>query len=140
MNFSRKGKRRAPTVIIIALIDVLMVVLIFLVVTSTFKQQLPSVKLALPESRQSKAGASEDPPLIVTIANIEPHLYIGNRPVTAQKLQDELNGASKNNPDVKLAIRADKTAPIGEVVIVMDAAKVANIKKVSLMTKETDTK
>lgn len=136
MNFSRPRKRQAPTVIIIALIDVLMVVLIFLVVTTTFKQQLPSVKLALPESRQSKAGATEDPPLIVTIANKEPHLYVGNRAVTAEKLESELKQAAKANPQVKLAIRADKGAPIGAVVSVMDAAKGASVKNVSLMTKD----
>ncbi|MCD6051549.1 MAG: exbD [Verrucomicrobia bacterium] len=140
MNFSRKRQRQAPTVIIIALIDVLMVVLIFLVVTTTFKQQVPSVKLALPESKQGKSGATEDPPLIVTIVNQAPHLYIGNRAVTAEKLQEELTKASKGNSQVKLAIRADKGAPIGEVVTVMDAAKVASIKNVSLMTKETGAK
>ncbi len=140
MNFSRKRHRQSPTVIIIALIDVLMVVLIFLVVTTTFKQQLPSVKLALPESKQGKSGATEDPPLIVTIVNQAPHLYIGNRAVTAEKLQEELTKAAKGNSQVKLAIRADKGAPIGEVVTVMDAAKVASIKNVSLMTKETGAK
>jgi len=140
MNFSRHRKRQAPTVIIIALIDVLMVVLIFLVVTTTFKQQMPSVKLALPESKQGKSGATEDPPLIVTIVNQSPHLYLGNRAVTAEKLQEELTKASKGNSQVKLAIRADKGAPIGEVVTVMDAAKAASIKNVSLMTKETGAK
>jgi len=137
MNFSRKRKRQAPAVIIIALIDVLMVVLIFLVVTTTFKQPLPSVKLALPETRQGKSGATEDPPLIVTIVQQEPHLFIGNRAVTAVKLQEELAAAAKANSQVKLAIRADKTAPIGQVVTVMDAAKAANVKNVSLMTKES---
>lgn len=136
MNFSRKNKRRAPTVIIVALIDVLMVVLIFLVAATTFKQQLPSVKLALPESRQSKAGASEDPPIIISIANVEPYLYIGNRPVTSDKLQEELTAASQKNSGLKLSIRADKSAPVGQVVTVMDAAKAAKIKNVSLMTKE----
>lgn len=140
MNFSRKRKRQAPAVIIIALIDVLMVVLIFLVVTTTFKQPLPSVKLALPETRQGKSGATADPPLVVTISQQEPHLFIGNRAVTATKLQEELSAAAKVNSQVKLAIRADKTAPIGQVVTVMDAAKAANIKNVSLMTKEAGSK
>ncbi|HEY1170025.1 MAG TPA: biopolymer transporter ExbD [Verrucomicrobiae bacterium] len=140
MNFSRTRKRQAPAVIIIALIDVLMVVLIFLVVTTTFKQQLPSVKLALPESRQSKGGATEDPPLVVTIANTEPHLFIGNRALTTGKLQEELAAAARANPQVKLAIRADRGAPIGVMVSVMDAAKEADVKNVSLMTKEAGAK
>lgn len=140
MNFSGKRKRRAPTVIIIALIDVLMVVLIFMMVTTTFKQQLPSVKLALPESRQARSGASEDPPLIITVSEKEPHLFIGNRAVTAERLQQELQAAARVNPAVKLAIRADKKAPFEQILLVMDAAKGANIKGVNAMVKRGEGK
>ena len=49
--------------IIVALIDILIVMLIFIIVTSTFKQQ-PALKLALPESSQAKkSGATEEPPV-----------------------------------------------------------------------------
>jgi biopolymer transport protein ExbD len=65
MQFNVHKRRQTPTVIIISLIDVLLVVLIFLMVTTTFKQQ-PAVRLALPESRQAKPGATENA-LVVTI-------------------------------------------------------------------------
>jgi len=58
-------------VIIVALIDILIVLVIFLVVTTTFKQQ-PALKLALPESNQAKqSGAKEDAPLMVSIDEID---------------------------------------------------------------------
>ena len=57
MRFYVRKRRQAPSVIIVALIDILIVLLIFLMVTSTFKQQ-PVLKLALPESSQAqKTGA-----------------------------------------------------------------------------------
>jgi biopolymer transport protein ExbD len=67
MRFLIRKRKQTPTVIIVALIDVLIVLLIFLMVTTTFKQH-PSLRLALPESSQAKrTGAQESPPLVVII-------------------------------------------------------------------------
>ncbi len=132
MQFTVHKRRHAPSVIIISLIDVLIVVLIFLMVTTTFKQQ-PAVKLVLPESKQSKTGASENA-LVVTIPNKGP-LSLGTDPVTLDKLQERLVDAVRKNSETSLSIRADTDAPFGQVIKVMDAAKAANIKVVSAYTK-----
>ena len=135
MRFTTRKRRQPPAVIIVSLIDVLIVVLIFLMVSTSFKQQKPAVKLTLPESKQAKAGASETAPIIITIAKQEPYLFIGNRPVTLDKLQAELMAAAAKNPDVSVSIRADEAAPWGKVVNVMDAAKAARLKAVSAFTR-----
>lgn len=132
MKFTVHKRRTPPAVIIISLIDVLLVVLIFLMVTTTVKQQ-PSVKLVLPESKQSKTGASENS-LVVTVPSKGP-LSLGKNPITVDKLQERLQEAVRGNPGVTLSIRADTEAPFGQIVKVMDAAKAANIKVVSAFTK-----
>ena len=137
MRFFIRKRRSTPTIIIVALIDVLIVLLIFLMVTTTFKQQ-SALKLALPESSQSeKAGASEDAPLIVSI-DPQGNLRLGpeSLPVTVEGLKSELTTRTAKNPDLKLAINADKAAPFGQIVKVMDAAKDAKIKAVNAFTKE----
>jgi biopolymer transport protein ExbD len=106
------------------LIDVLLVVLIFLIVTTTFKQQ-PAIALALPVSSRPKQGASPNA-LEVTISKAGV-LYLKKDPVTLAKLQEGLTEAVRANPDVSLAIRADTDAPFGQVIKVMDAAKAAGI-------------
>src|ERR1700740_2100556 len=124
MRFFVRKRRQTPTVIIVALIDVLIVLLIFLMVTTTFKQQ-PALRLALPESSQAqKTGANENAPLVVTI-DAKGTLMFGadSRPVTAEKLKFELTAQQKKKPDLKLAINADKNAPYGQIVKVMDATK-----------------
>lgn len=133
MKFFTRRRRQAPAIIIVSLIDILMVLLIFLIATTTFKQH-PALKLALPESRQGKAGASGSS-LVVTIASKEPYLYLGEKPVTADKLLSEMVAAAARNPEVQLALRADSDAPFGQIVKVMDAAKTAKIKNVSALTK-----
>ena len=138
MRFLIRKRRNTPTIIIVALVDVLIVLLIFLMVTTTFKQQ-PALKLALPESSQAqKTGASEVAPLIVSI-DPKGNLRFGAdaKPVTVERLKEELLAAVARTPDLKLAISADKNAPIGQVIKVMDASKEAKLKTgVNLFTKE----
>jgi biopolymer transport protein ExbD len=139
MRFYARKRRQAPAVIIVALIDVLIVLLIFLLVTTTFKQQ-PALKLALPESSQAqKTGANESAPLVISI-DATGSLRLGPeaKPVSLDRFQSDLQEAVSKTPDLKLAINADKGAPIGLVVKIMDAAKEAKMKpgSVTLLTKE----
>lgn len=132
MQFTTHKRRQAPTVIIVSLIDVLVVVLIFLMVTTTFKQQ-PAIQLALPESKQPKAGATDNA-LIVTVPKQGP-LFLRTEAVTLETLQHKLVEAVHLNPQTTLAIRADTDTPVGQLVKVMDAAKAANIKVASVFTR-----
>ena len=137
MRFFVRKRRQTPTVIIVALIDILIVLLIFLMVTTTFKQQ-PALKLALPESSQAQqSGAHESAPLVVSIDE-KGTLRLGAeaRPVTAEQLRNELVARAAKEPELKLAINADKSAPFGQIVKVMDSAKEAKIKMVNAFTKE----
>ena len=139
MRFYSHKRRQPPAIIIVALIDVLIVLLIFLMVTTTFKQQ-SAMKLALPESSQGeKTGASEDAPLIVSI-DPQGGLRLGGGtdalPLTVENFRAELITRVTKNAELKLAINADKAAPFGQIVKVMDAAKDAKVKFVSAYTKE----
>jgi biopolymer transport protein ExbD len=138
MRFFIRKRRQPPAIIIVALIDVLIVVMIFLMVTTSFKKRQPALKLALPESSQAtKPGASENPPLVVVIEE-DGSLRIGEdaTPVTADSLKSQLLAAAAKNPQMKLSLSADKKAPFGQIVKVMDAAKEANIKAISAFTRE----
>lgn len=135
MQFVTRKRRQTPAVIIVSLIDVLIVVLIFMMATTTFKKPQPAVKLALPESKQAREGTSEKPPLIITVAKQEPFFFVGNRPVTLEKLQGELQDLGTKNAEAVLFIRADQDAPFGKIVNVMDAAKAAKIHQVSAFTR-----
>lgn len=134
MRFTQGRRRAAPSVIIVSLIDVLLVVLIFLMVSTTFRQT-PSVKLALPEAKQSeKAGAAPDR-LVITIAKTEPHLYLAKRPVTFDKLQEELTALARTHTNLSVALQADEDAPFKQIMKVMDAARAAKIRVVDAVVR-----
>jgi len=60
-----------------------------------------------------------------------------NDAVTLEQLESRMRDELAKNPKLALAVNADKNAPWGQIVKVMDAAKAVNIKTVSAFTKET---
>ena len=137
MKFFVRKRRNTPTVIIVALIDVLIVLVIFLLVTTTFKQT-SALKVALPESSQSKkAGANENPPYVVNInSNGVYSVGDGKFAITLDQLQSKIKEEVLKNPNVVLAINAAENAPWGKVVKVRDIAAEAKIKTLVAFTKE----
>ena len=136
MHFRPRKKRSAPSVIIVSLIDVLMVVLIFLVVSATFRERIPALDLTLPTSRQagSSATGTEDT-LLVRIAKTAPHLQLNNKTITLSELRNALFQRARKKPTVSLTIQADEKAPFGEVVSVRDAAEEAGITNIHAQVK-----
>ena len=97
------------------------------------------MRLALPESTQAmKTGANDASPLVVSV-DAKGNLRLGAdaTPVTVDRLRSELVTRAEKNPELKMAISADKSAPFGQIVKVMDAAKEAKIKMVNAFTKES---
>jgi len=137
MKFSTRRRRQPPAVIIVSMIDILIVMLIFLMVTTTFRQQ-PALKLALPESQQTKTGVrpnASDDHAIIAVLKQPPYFYLDDRPIALDQLQANLQARAARNPALTLSIRADTEAPFGQIVKIMDAAKAANIKTISAFTK-----
>ena len=140
MSFYPRRRRTAPGIVIISLIDVLIVMLVFLLVTSTFRNQ-PAVKLTLPDVGDlAKAGAGEPkPPLVVTIARsspTSPTYFMGDRPVTSDQLFSELKAAGVRDSQTRLILRADREASWETVARAMSFARQANITSVRAFTKQ----
>jgi len=129
LRFMVRKRRQPPAIIIVALIDVLIVLLIFLLVTTTFKKAQPALKLSLPESSQAtKPGASDTPPLVVYIeANGSLRYGPQATAITLEALKKELMVEAAKNPRLKVAVSADKGAPLGKAINIMDAAKEAKL-------------
>mgnify|MGYP000583736726 CR=1 FL=1 len=93
MKFRQKTKRNAPSIIIVSLIDVLMVVLIFLVGSTTPSRDLPAISLSLPTARNAGTTvASSGKPLVVSIRARAPHLRLNNQSITIIELVDIFKG------------------------------------------------
>ncbi len=134
MKFSERKSHRPPAIIIISLIDILIVLLIFLMVTTTFREA-PALSLTLPTSTSAGTVGETVQKFVITIAESEPYVYLGDRAVPLDALEGTLNELSFENPEMNLSIRPDEAAPVGVLVDVIDAAKAAQISNFSLLTK-----
>ena len=84
-------KRRAPSIIIVSLVDILTILLIFFVVSTTFKKDQPEVKINLPESKTATTAPAELEHAILTVDQND-EIKLDGKIVAA----DELESAVKN--------------------------------------------
>lgn len=129
-------KRRMPTVIIVSLIDILAILLIFVIVTTTFRRDQPAVVINLPDSKTASAAPAQSDPAILSISKDE-KLFLDNKPVELSNLKRALQEMLAASPNRSLALSADKAAPFGVVVSVMDILKEANVRNVPAFTEAT---
>lgn len=130
--------RRNPRINMTNLIDIIFNLLIFFVITTTFRTQQPlAVKLELPEAKTAEeVGKEKITRLTIAIAPDET-IYLDNKPITRDRLADALRSAKQKNPNVILQLSADKTVPYGTIVTVVDAARLAGIRNVTAFTKKS---
>jgi biopolymer transport protein ExbD len=133
MNFAVR-KRRAPSIIIVSLVDILVILLIFFVVSTTFKKDQPEVQINLPESKTATKAPAELEHAIVAVDEADA-IKLDGRPVDV----DELEGAVRNlsqTQKASLALQADRKASFGTIIKVMDALKLAGVRNLPAFTRE----
>jgi biopolymer transport protein ExbD len=135
MQFRKGPRRDQPEVNLIAFIDVLLVILIFLMVSTTFSK-FSALRVSLPTAA---ANPQASLPRTVTVAvDADGRYAVDNRRVAAHdasSLAAEIREASKSNPDCVVEIHADAMATHQSVVNVMEAARLAGLQKLSFSTR-----
>jgi biopolymer transport protein ExbD len=133
MNF-RKGKgREDPEINLIPFIDVLLVILIFLMVTTTYSK-FTALQITLPTADAEKAV--EQPNEINVGVDSQGRYAINNTQVVARDaaaLAEELKNAanSAGNKEAVVIINADAMAAHQSVINVLEAARLAGVDKVT---------
>jgi biopolymer transport protein ExbD len=125
-------KRRAPSIIIVSLVDILTILLIFFVVSTTFKKDQPEIQINLPESKTAANAAAEVDHAIVSVSEND-EVRLDGEIIRVE----ELEAAVRDLPDSRrsaLALQADKKASFGTIIRVMDALKLAGVKNLPAFT------
>ncbi len=118
----RPSEDEEPEINLSPLIDVLLMTLIFLIVTTSFSKEA-QLRVRLPEA--STATESVQPTVRVTI-DAHGQYFIGDQQLlnsTPEVLRSAMARAAGATKDPVVVIDADAQAPLGSVVRVMDAAR-----------------
>lgn len=135
MKFRKSARRDTPEVNLIAFIDVLLVILIFLMVSTTFSK-FSALKLSLPTATTNPEQAQ---PKTVSVAiDASGSVTVDSRrlgliePKTLAATLKQVVGA---NTDSVVEIHADAMATHQSVVNVMEAARLAGLQRLSFATR-----
>jgi biopolymer transport protein ExbD len=133
MKFAVK-KRRAPSIIIVSLVDILTILLIFFVVSTTFKKDQPEVQINLPDSKTATSAPAEMEHAVVSVDEND-EVKIDGRTVGVEELETAVRDLPATRKS-SLALQADKKASWGTIIKVMDALKLAGVKNLPSFTRE----
>lgn len=126
-------KRRAPSIIIVSLVDILTILLIFFVVSTTFKKDQPEVQINLPESKTAAVASAEFEHAIVSVSEND-EIRLDGQVVSAEELEISVRNLPAKRKTA-LALQADKKASFGTIIKVMDALKLAGVKNLPAFTR-----
>jgi biopolymer transport protein ExbD len=134
MNFQRGRKHEDLEVNLVPLIDVLLVIIIFLVVSATFSR-VSELQINLPTA---EANAQQDKPLVVTVDVDASGRYLVNgtdvTERTVEAISTALRKAAGNGKEPTIVINADAKSTHQSVIDVMEAARQAGYTHITFAT------
>ena len=137
MNF-QWGREREPLEInLVPLIDVMMVILIFLMITTTYNRYT-ELAINLPSADSEKQAERTNE--ITVLVNAQGQYVINRRPVpfrSVNDLSDELKRAAGAAKEPVVVISADANATHQAVIRVMEAARLAGLSQITFTTQAT---
>jgi biopolymer transport protein ExbD len=134
MNFQRGRGFDEPEINLIPLIDVLLVIIIVLMLTTTYAK-FAALELNLPTAEAGKQDAQpNEVDVAVTAAG---QVLVGNTPLTAtdvRSISEALRRAAGDRQDPLIVINADAKATHQSVIDIMQAAQMAGYPHISFAT------
>jgi len=127
----RSRLRASPTIDLTPMVDVVFLLVIFFMVSTTFITMESGLPVDLPSAQTSVTEPSTLP--TVTITKDE-HIFVGGSAVSQAQLIDAVRQQMSSSGYTTVVLRADTTVPHGLVVRVMDLIKQAGAKRLAIAT------
>ncbi len=133
MDFQTQKKNRNRAIInVTSLIDVMFLLLIFFLVSSTFKTQ-PAINLVLPDSVTAQSVQLGPAVLYLTAAG---DIFLDDDPLDRDSVLPALRQKQAATGETRIILRADRSSDHGDVVGLIDLVKQSGFSQVSLSAKQ----
>jgi len=126
-----------PELVIIPMVDVMLFLLAFFVLVAGSIIPGLAIKTNPPETVQ-KSTFHPKREVVTIVVKKDGSFWYGKQKLTFNQLVRLLKSFKKKNPQISVAINADKDANVQSLVNVLDAVQKANIGSVGLIAKEKD--
>lgn len=134
MNFQRGNQREEPEINLIPMIDVLLVILIFMMVTTSYAK-FSELQINLPQAG-GESGTSTVQPLNVSV-DASANYAINGKGINyngINGLSEALKKAAGTQTDPTIVINADAKASHQSVVNIMEAARLVGYSRITFTT------
>lgn len=115
------------------LVDVMLVLLVIFMATAPMLSA--GVPVDIPESEAGAIHEDDQGPIEVSLTGTG-QIYVGETPVTRERLLELLGAMTKDNPERRIFLRADRKLNYGDVMATLGALNSAGYGKIALITQQ----
>jgi biopolymer transport protein ExbD len=137
MNFRRGRQREELEINLVPMIDVMLVILIFLMITTTYSKYT-ELQINLPTADAEKQ--QERPDELTVLVSAQGQYTVDKAPVlfaNVEQFAEALRNAATGRKEPIVVISADANATHQSVVRVMEASRVAGLSQITFTTQAT---
>ncbi len=121
----------ADIINISSLLDVMFILIIFFLATTTFKEEERDIQVALPQDAQGETLSASDKVIVINIRKSGTYVML-DRQVTVEEMADLVKASLVEDPNQKVLIRADQEALHGYVAQAVATCKHAGVNEASI--------
>ncbi len=132
MRRQRRATVEEQEVNLTPMLDVVFIMLIFFIVTASFVKE---TGLEIQKPNALSADSKERASILIAIGE-DGSVWMDNRQIEVRSVRTNVERMISENPEGSVVIQADKKSKNGTMLLVMDAAKLAGAKEVSISTED----
>jgi len=137
MNFRGSSRRRPePTIDVMPLVDVVFLLLIFFLITTSFTQAQDkdetSIPIDLPTGVTGESAGEGEQMVVMVTANGEIQ-FRGDVEIVGNTVDEKLESLHEQKPDMDILLRGDAEATHGQIVELLDKIKSKGFQRVNLV-------
>ena len=126
-----------PVLNLTPMIDVVFLLLIFFMVTTTFLEPEEALEVDLPTAASGGAHEAPTEEIVVTVL-ADGRTWCAGTEVSEEQLRALLERAARNDPETPVTIRGHRKASHEAIVAVMDACGLAGLTRLSVGTADDE--
>ena len=135
MRMRSSSTESSEVINITSLLDVMFILIIFFLATTTFKQMEDDRRVDLPVDQRNQAMANKAGKVVKINIRKSGAYVIMDKPVTEEMVEKTMKKAVTERPEVKVLIRADKDTKHLYVANVLSICKFVGVKETHIMVK-----
>ena len=131
MRIRKRMETDEAIINISSLLDVMLILLIFFLATSTLQREEHDIEVSLPEDSQSGSLSSVSKTLVINVRK-DGSYYLQNKVRNLEQVKKTVTDSVAQNPEQKVLIRGDKEALHGYVAAAVRVCKYAGIQEANI--------